>query len=186
MAPTIFDIALYVVVAAPLGGLTYFMLRRVRAPAAFVRQVVIVALAIVFPVTVVAVAMPARWATVLLIVMAEEAVRAWAVIRRPAALSARALALTIGLLYGLIETTNWLFTTKARAAIVEPAMPGWGFVAADVGYILTEFAAGLVIHGILTLIMVALYGKSRKSDGLWLAAMVNLVIHYTLNFALLS
>lgn len=136
--------------------------------------------------TLVGVAVDVLPLTLALVVLSEEWARWWIVKRRPDGVRRRSVAIFVGVVFGLLETTNWLFVDKASTALAGVDMSAGGFVAADVAYICAEFLAGVIVHGGLTALLLLMHSKDRNPERLMLGVMLTAGVHFLLNMAIFT
>lgn len=152
----------------------------------FVLRCLILTLLIVWPLTFLGVATGIVPLALAFVVVSEEWAR-WMIVKdRPAALKRRHVALSVGMLFGLVETTNWIFVDKARTALADAALPPGGLVAADVAYITAEYGAGVVVHGGLTALLMLIQGSSGSHKRLAVGVVATTALHFLLNISIVS
>ena len=141
---------------------------------------------VVFPLTLLGVAIGWMPLTLALVVLPEEGVRWWMVTRRPRHIRRRHIALAVGTLFGLLETINWLAIDKARVALADTGMSTGWFVAADAAYIAAEFMFGVIVHGGLTALLFVVQGKTDNRERLALGVAMAVGLHVLLDAVVLA
>lgn len=169
-----------------IGLLSVFYWKVAKVPFGFITRCLTLTLSVVLPLTMIAVAIGILPVTLTVVVLAEEWARWLIVKRRPVSLKRRHVAVSVGLLFGLIETTNWLFVEKARVALADSGIPASGLMIADAAYIFTEFSAGLLVHGGLTALLFVVQGKNDNRERLALGVMITTALHLILNVTITS
>lgn len=157
----------------------YWKVRRIETK--YLIRLLTLTLCLVVPLTLVGVAMGILFISVIFVVFSEEFVRYLIVKGRPHNVKKVDVAVSVGLIFGLVETNNWIFVDKAAVALAQSGLSGSALIAADVAYILTEFLAGVVIHGTLTGILFAAQGPDNNRERLALGVAGTFAIHMILN-----
>jgi hypothetical protein len=176
----------YGITLSALMVLSWLLMRSSRLDQGYVVPSFVVTVVVVGTFSLVGVAVNILPLTLALVVLSEEWARWWIVKRRPEAVRRRSVALFVGVMFGLIETTNWLFVDKARTALAGVDIPAGGLVAADVAYICVEFLAGVIVHGGLTALLLLMHGKERNPEKLMLGVMLTTGIHFLLNMVVFT
>lgn len=176
----------YGITLSALMVLSWFSIRRSRLDKNYVVPSFLGTAAVVGAFTLAGVAVNILPLTLALVVLSEEWARWWIVKRRPEAVRRRSVAIFVGVMFGLLETTNWLFVDKANTALAGVDMPAGGLVAADVAYICVEFLAGVIVHGGLTALLLLMHGKDRNPERLMLGVVLTTGIHFLLNMAVFT
>jgi hypothetical protein len=148
---------------------------------AFILRCLLLTLLIVCPLTLLGVATGIVPLALAFVVVSEEWVR-WMIVKgRPVELKRRHVAISVGMLFGLVETTNWIFVDKARTALADVGLSPSELVVADVAYVTAEYAAGLVVHGGLTAFLMLMQGSSGSRERLAFGVVVTAALHFLLN-----
>lgn len=148
-APALYAAILYLSVLAPLLlGAWWAAARLETNPKTLLRLGLLFPL-IVLPGTAAGLLTGSVLAEQALLVLSEEAYRFVAVLALGAT-SARRKAAVVGLIFAVVETTNWLFLPKKAAEVLPADAPALAVIVGDGLYVLTEFTAGFVLHGALT------------------------------------
>lgn len=176
----------YVITLSALMTVSWFSVRSSQLGINYIVPSFVGTAGVVGAFTLVGVAVNILPLTVALVVLSEEWARWWIVKRRPEVVRRRSVAIFVGVMFGLIETTNWLFVDKANIALAGVDMPAGGLVAADVAYICVEFLAGVIVHGGLTGLLLLMHGKDRNPERLMLGVVVTTGIHFLLNMAVFT
>jgi hypothetical protein len=176
----------YGITLSALMVLSWFSMRSSRLAKSYVVPSFVVTVVVVGTFSLVGVAINILPLTLALVVLSEEWARWWIVKRRPETIRRRTVALFVGVMFGLIETTNWLFVDKANTALAGLDLPAGGLVAADVAYICVEFLAGVIVHGGLTAFLLLMHGKDRNPEKLMLGVMLTTGIHFLLNMVVFT
>lgn len=180
------DYALYAFVVGLTAFLSGLYWRTFKVPAGFIVRCLALTLLIVLPLTMLGVAVGILPVTIALVVLSEEWAR-WLIVKsRPPTIRRRHVAVSVGLLFGLIETTNWLFVDKARVALADSGLEPGAYIYADAAYIFAEFAAGVVVHGGLTALLFAVQGRNDNRERLALGAALATLLHFVLNIIIFS
>lgn len=175
------DVIVYISVVSFLSLASYLYWRFFDIPSEFLARCLTITLAVVLPSTFLAVAANNLLITVAIVVISEELARWLIVVKRPRDIKRRHVAVSIGLIFGLIETTNWLFIDKARVALAGSGLESGVLIAADAAYIFTEFFSGFLLHGGLTALLFIIQGKSQNRERLVLGVFLAVSLHLTLN-----
>lgn len=165
---------------------SYLSLRPAGIPARFMLHSLIGTVLVVGIGSLVGLAIDFFPVTLALVVVSEEWVRWWIVKRRPMAVRRSHVALFVGIMFGLLETSNWLFGEKADAAFSGLDIPSSTLMLLDIAYIFVEFLAGLVLHGGLTALLLLMHGKERNPERLLLGVVLTVAMHFLLNAAVFS
>lgn len=180
------DFALYGTVVLILFAASALYWRKVGIPARYLQKSLAITVAVVFPLTLLGVAIGWMPLTLALVVLPEEWARWWMVTRRPPHLRRRHIVIAVGTLFGLLETINWLGIDKARVALADTGMSAPWFVAADAAYIATEFGSGVVVHGGLTALLFVVQGRTDNRERLALGVAIAIGLHLWLDAVVLA
>jgi hypothetical protein len=180
------DVAVYGFTLAALLAVSIIYWRLAGVGLNLVLRWLLLTFLIVWPLTFLGVATGIVPLALVFVVASEEWAR-WLIVKdRPAALKRRHVALSVGMLFGLLETTNWLFVDKARVALADAGLPPSGLIAADVAYITAEYGAGLVVHGGLTALLMLVQGSGGSQKRLALGVLATAALHFLLNIFIVS
>ncbi|WP_339873066.1 hypothetical protein [uncultured Brevundimonas sp.] len=180
------DLALYATVVLILYAASALYWRKAGIPARYLLKSLAITVAVVFPLTLLGVAIGWMPLTLALVVLPEEWVRWWMVTRRPRHLRRRHVVIAVGTLFGLLETTNWLGIDKARVALADSGITAPWFVAADAAYIAAEFGFGVIVHGGLTALLFAVQGRTDNRERLALGVALAIALHLALDAVFLG
>lgn len=180
------DYTLYGVVVMILLATSALYWRASGIPARYLLNSLAITVAVVFPLTLIGVASGIMQLTLALIVLPEEWARWWMVTRRPRHIRRRHIVITVGTLFGLLETINWLAIDKARVALADTGMSAGWFAAADGGYIAAEFVFGVVVHGGLTALLFVVQGRTDNRQRLAWGVALAIGLHLLLDTVVLA
>jgi hypothetical protein len=180
------DAAVYGSTLAALLSVSMIYWRLAGVGLNFILRCLLLVLLIVLPMTLLGVATGIVPLALAFVVLSEEGVR-WTIVKdRPAGLKRRHVALSVGMLFGLVETTNWIFVDKARTALANAEVPPGGLVAADVAYITAEYGAGVIVHGGLTALLMLIQGSGGSRKRLVIGVVATTALHFLLNLSIVS